>query len=86
MGRKAHLWNRPERSRLGEAGFLKGFLKANAFGTPDQILSTLDKRRADLDGFELATSFRYGGISYETAERSMRLFAKEVLPVLHGWD
>jgi alkanesulfonate monooxygenase SsuD/methylene tetrahydromethanopterin reductase-like flavin-dependent oxidoreductase (luciferase family) len=72
--------------RLGEAGFLKGFLKANAFGTPDQILATLDKRRTDLNGFELATSFRYGGIPYETAERSMRLFAEEVLPVLHSWD
>ena len=71
---------------LGEAGFLKGFLKANAFGTPDQILETLDKRRGDLGAFELATSFRYGGIPYEEAESSLRLFAREVLPVLKGWD
>lgn len=72
--------------QLGEAGFLKGFLRANAFGTPDQILETLDKRRGELGRFELATSFRYGGIPFDEAERSLRLFAKEVLPVLHGWD
>ena len=71
---------------LGEAGFLKGFLRANAFGTPDQILTTLEKRRAELGPFEQATSFRFGGTPYEEAERSMRLFAKEVLPVLHAWD
>jgi alkanesulfonate monooxygenase SsuD/methylene tetrahydromethanopterin reductase-like flavin-dependent oxidoreductase (luciferase family) len=72
--------------KIGEAGFLKGFLRANAFGTPDQILEVLDKRRGELTGFELATSFRYGGIPFEEAEASMRLFAAEVLPVLHGWD
>ena len=72
--------------KLGETGFLKGFLRANAYGTPDQILETLDKRRGDLGPFELATSFRYGGIPFEEAERSMRLFAREVLPVLATWD
>jgi hypothetical protein len=36
--------------------------------------------------FELATSFRFGGIPYATAEQSLRLFAREVLPVLKGWD
>lgn len=71
--------------KVGEAGFLKGFLAANAFGTPDQILATLDKRRGEIGAFELATSFRYGGIPFDEAERSMRLFAKEVLPVLHSW-
>jgi len=34
---------------IGEAGFLKGFMRANAFGTPDEILTTLDKRRAVKD-------------------------------------
>ncbi len=72
--------------QLGEAGFLKGFLKANAFGTPEQVLETLDKRRGELGPFELATCFRYGGIPLDEAEQSLRLFAKEVLPVLHGWD
>ena len=32
--------------------------------------------------FELNVAFRFGGTPYEVAERGMRLFAKEVLPVL----
>ncbi|MBW2416755.1 MAG: LLM class flavin-dependent oxidoreductase [Deltaproteobacteria bacterium] len=72
--------------KLGETGFLKGFLKANAYGTPDEILETLDKRRGDLGPFELATCFRYGGIPFEEAEQGMRLFAREVLPVLSTWE
>ena len=35
--------------------------------------------------FELDTAFRFGGIPYDTAETSLRLFAREVLPVLQGW-
>ncbi|HJQ59788.1 MAG TPA: LLM class flavin-dependent oxidoreductase [Vineibacter sp.] len=72
--------------RIGESGFLKGFMQATAWGTPDGVLRTLEARRQLLGPFELATSFRFGGIPYEAAERSLRLFAKEVLPVLKGWD
>jgi hypothetical protein len=35
--------------------------------------------------FELDAAFRFGGIPYDTAEASLRLFAKEVLPVLKTW-
>ncbi len=71
---------------IGESGFLKGFKAANAYGTPDQILTSLETRHKVLGSFEESTSFRFGGISYENAEKSMRLFAKEVLPVLKTWD
>ncbi len=71
---------------VGESGFLKGFKEANAYGTPDQILGALESRKKVLGRFEQSTSFRFGGISYERAEKSMRLFAKEVLPVLKTWD
>jgi alkanesulfonate monooxygenase SsuD/methylene tetrahydromethanopterin reductase-like flavin-dependent oxidoreductase (luciferase family) len=72
--------------RIGESGFLKGFMQATSWGTPDAVLRTLEARRKLLGPFELATSFRFGGIPYNKAERSLRLFAKEVLPVLKGWD
>ena len=72
--------------RIGESGFLKGFMQASAWGTPDDVLKTLEARRKLLGAFELATSFRFGGIPYAKAEQSLRLFAKEVLPVLKGWD
>ncbi len=85
-GYRGYAANAERLRQIGETGFLKGFLRANAFGTPDQILATLEKRRAELGPFEQATCFRYGGIPIEEAERSMRLFAKEVLPVLQGWE
>ncbi len=72
--------------RIGESGFLKGFMQASAWGTPDDVLKILEARRKLLGSYELATSFRFGGIPYEKAEQSLRLFAKEVLPVLKSWD
>jgi alkanesulfonate monooxygenase SsuD/methylene tetrahydromethanopterin reductase-like flavin-dependent oxidoreductase (luciferase family) len=70
---------------MGTSGFLKGFMQASAWGTPDDVLATLEKRRKLLGDFELATSFRFGGIPFARAEQSLRLFAKEVLPVLKSW-
>jgi alkanesulfonate monooxygenase SsuD/methylene tetrahydromethanopterin reductase-like flavin-dependent oxidoreductase (luciferase family) len=72
--------------RVGESGFLKGFMAANAFGTPDEMLEVFDHRRDDLGPYELATCVRYGGIPFEEAVASMELFAAEVLPVLKTWD
>ena len=46
----------------------------------------LEQRRELIGPFEYTTAFRYGGIPYEEAEASMRLFAAEVLPVLHTWE
>jgi alkanesulfonate monooxygenase SsuD/methylene tetrahydromethanopterin reductase-like flavin-dependent oxidoreductase (luciferase family) len=71
--------------RIGESGFLEGFMQAGAWGTPDQIIATLQKRRDLLGPFELASTFRFGGIPFAEAESSMRLFATEVLPVLKSW-
>jgi alkanesulfonate monooxygenase SsuD/methylene tetrahydromethanopterin reductase-like flavin-dependent oxidoreductase (luciferase family) len=73
-------------AKIGESGFLEGFLRASAWGTPDKVLATFERRREVLGPFELATSFRFGGIPFDKAEASMRLFASEVLPVLQSWD
>ncbi|MPY94845.1 MAG: hypothetical protein GEV08_17815 [Acidimicrobiia bacterium] len=35
--------------------------------------------------FEAAPAFRFGGVPFEEAEASMRLFAEEVLPELKTW-
>jgi hypothetical protein len=34
----------------------------------------------------LCTSFRFGGTPYPLAEQSLRLYAKEVLPVIQKWN
>jgi hypothetical protein len=72
--------------KTGLEGMTEGFMKAGVWGPPDRILRELETRRQVVGDFELATSFRFGGIPYEVAEKSIRLFAKEVLPVLHSWE
>ena len=70
---------------VGIEGMVDGFMQAAVWGTPDRILREFEKRRDVIGDFELATSFRFGGIPIELAERSITLFAKEVLPVLKTW-
>jgi hypothetical protein len=55
------------------------------WGTPDRILRKLEERREIVGDFELATSFRFGGTPYDLAESGLRLYAKEVLPVVQSW-
>ena len=45
----------------------------------------LEERREIVGDFELNVAFRFGGIPLPIAERSLKLFAKEVLPVLKSW-
>ena len=71
--------------QTGVSGMVDGFMKAAVWGSPDRILRELETRRDVIGDFELSTSFRFGGIPIELAESSMRLFAKEVLPVLKTW-
>jgi alkanesulfonate monooxygenase SsuD/methylene tetrahydromethanopterin reductase-like flavin-dependent oxidoreductase (luciferase family) len=73
-------------NRLSRDEFLdKVFLGACTWGTPDQILERLRFRHEMLGGFEMSTSFRFGGVPFDVAQESMTLFAEEVLPVLHTW-
>ena len=66
----------------GIDGAVAGFMQAASWGTPDKILRGLEHRRDLIGDFELNVAFRFGGTPYEVAERGLRLFAKEVLPVL----
>lgn len=69
----------------GMDGAIAGFMKAAVWGPPDRVLRELEARRSVIGEFELDVAFRFGGIPYDTAEKSLRLFAKEVLPVLQSW-
>ena len=66
----------------GLEGAVAGFMRAASWGTPDKILRGLEERRKLIGDFELNVAFRFGGTPYEVAERGLKLFAKEVLPVL----
>ena len=72
-------------NKMGESGFLDGFLDATAYGTPEQIIERLGERRELIGDFEFAPSFRFGGLPQDQAIASMKLFAAEVLPTLKAW-
>ena len=69
----------------GLEGAVTGFMQAASWGTPDKILRGLEARRKVLGDFEMNVAFRFGGTPYAVSERGLKLFAKEVLPVLKGW-
>ncbi len=69
----------------GLEGAVNGFMQAASWGTPDKILRGLEARRKIIGDFELNFSFRFGGTPLDVSERSLKLFAKEVLPVLQSW-
>jgi hypothetical protein len=60
-------------------------MQAATWGTPDRILRELEARREVVGDYELNVAWRFGGVPYDVAERGLRLFAKEVLPVLKTW-
>ena len=70
----------------GLEGAVDGFMQAASWGTPDKILRGLEQRRKVVGDFELNVAFRFGGTPYDVAQRGLKLFAKEVLPVLQSWE
>ena len=71
--------------RMGQGGFIRGFLDATAHGTPGEILDNYRARWELIGPFDVAPAFRFGGIPYAEAEAAMRLFAAEVIPELRSW-
>jgi alkanesulfonate monooxygenase SsuD/methylene tetrahydromethanopterin reductase-like flavin-dependent oxidoreductase (luciferase family) len=58
------------------------FGKLQFIGTPEQILENARILQETTSNKEVVVLFQFGGISDVDAERSMRLFAREVLPEL----
>ncbi|MEO8541630.1 MAG: LLM class flavin-dependent oxidoreductase [bacterium] len=67
--------------QLGE-----GNARPQAWGTPDQVLERLRHAQEMTSASEFVLNFRQGAMPVETAERSMRLFATDVLPQLHAME
>jgi len=62
--------------------FRHAFVREHPWGAPDQVIAKV-KRLAEAFGTsEIMFVFRYGGMPMKVAEKSMRLFAREVLPAL----
>jgi alkanesulfonate monooxygenase SsuD/methylene tetrahydromethanopterin reductase-like flavin-dependent oxidoreductase (luciferase family) len=56
------------------------FTKTQVYGTPEQCVATLRTIADTMDAAEFVGTFKFGGMPLEVAQRSMKLFATEVLP------
>ncbi len=65
---------------------VRAYVDQQLWGTPDQILRKLEAYRAAIGDIGCLSAFRFGASPYEVSERSMRLFASEVLPVARAWQ
>jgi alkanesulfonate monooxygenase SsuD/methylene tetrahydromethanopterin reductase-like flavin-dependent oxidoreductase (luciferase family) len=74
-------------AKLGEAvstesSVVERTARPQAWGTPDQVLAQLKEIQHKTSTDEFVLNLKFGTMPVETAERSMRLFATEVLPRL----
>lgn len=66
--------------------FRRGFFNEHPWGTPDQVIKRTNELAQEFGVDEITFIFKYGSMPIEEAEKSMRLFAREVLPALHEID
>ena len=69
---------------IPERAVLRGSLRTYDNDLRAQILERLHARREVIGDFDLTACFRFAGLPIDDAERSMRTFAREVLPTLHA--
>jgi alkanesulfonate monooxygenase SsuD/methylene tetrahydromethanopterin reductase-like flavin-dependent oxidoreductase (luciferase family) len=62
--------------------FLRGFFDSHPWGTPAQTIKRATELAEAFGTDEIMFVFKYGGMPMAEAERSMRLFAREVMPAL----
>jgi len=74
------------RDKGGADALTEFFLNLQIWGTPEQCVERIleVRRRVGCDTF--VGAFSYGGMPYDEAERNLRLFAREVMPVLRAID
>jgi alkanesulfonate monooxygenase SsuD/methylene tetrahydromethanopterin reductase-like flavin-dependent oxidoreductase (luciferase family) len=56
------------------------------YGTPEQVLEKVRRIHRHIGNAGLLATFSFGGMPYDVAERSLRLFSKEVLPELKKFE
>jgi alkanesulfonate monooxygenase SsuD/methylene tetrahydromethanopterin reductase-like flavin-dependent oxidoreductase (luciferase family) len=60
----------------------EAFVATQVWGTPEQCLEKIREIETRVHNDHLVGVFSYGGMPYDEAERSLRLFASEVMPHL----
>jgi alkanesulfonate monooxygenase SsuD/methylene tetrahydromethanopterin reductase-like flavin-dependent oxidoreductase (luciferase family) len=72
--------------KSGSDGAAGEYVDLMPWGTPDQVLEKYERLRDLLGMAAINPWFSYAGMPPADAEASMRLFAREVLPVLREWQ
>jgi alkanesulfonate monooxygenase SsuD/methylene tetrahydromethanopterin reductase-like flavin-dependent oxidoreductase (luciferase family) len=62
--------------------FRQAFFRSHPWGTPDQVIDRASELAKAFGTDEIMFIFKYGSMPMVAAEKSMRLFAEEVMPVL----
>lgn len=62
--------------------FRRGFFREHPWGTPDKVIAKAKHLAEAFGASEIMFIFKYGGMPQQVAEKSMKLFAREVLPAL----
>jgi len=58
------------------------FLNLQVWGTPEMCFNKIDEIRKKVNANHFTGVFSYAGMPWEDAEKSLTLFAKEVMPEL----
>lgn len=75
--------------RLVERVAADGFAPAaerQVWGSPKRCIARLEELHRAIRPKEIVLVFRFGAMPHAAAEKSMRLFAEQVLPVVHSWS
>lgn len=64
----------------------KAYLEVQIWGTPEMCLEKIANRKSIIGEFDLNCAFRFAGMPFEAAQRSMRTFATKVMPVLKAQE
>jgi alkanesulfonate monooxygenase SsuD/methylene tetrahydromethanopterin reductase-like flavin-dependent oxidoreductase (luciferase family) len=59
---------------------IANFVDLMPWGTPEQVVDKLADVHRQIDNNAIIAHFAFGGMDFDVAEKSMRLFASEVLP------
>jgi alkanesulfonate monooxygenase SsuD/methylene tetrahydromethanopterin reductase-like flavin-dependent oxidoreductase (luciferase family) len=71
---------------VGMEGIADAYLAGQTWGTPQQILEKIEARRKVVGDYDGLFAVRFAGAPYESVERTMKTFAKEVMPELKSWN
>ena len=68
--------------RKDASPFRQAFYRSHPWGTPDQVIKRASELANAFGTDEIMFVFKFGSMPMATAEKSMRVFAKEVMPAL----